>query len=135
VLRALADPASLYVPVWQHKSLIFTGPSPRAVFMGAGAQDAADEPILLGEFRGRAAFALELSAPPANALDGAGFLVGRWQGGELAAPGTTLYRDQSFDAALGEYLRSEAAVLPVAADELEPRFLGTVSRQDLLLAL
>jgi len=56
-----------------------------------------------------------------------------WSGAGRAA--TTLYRDQSFDAALGEYLRSEAAVLPVAADELEPRFLGTVSRQDLLLAL
>jgi H+/Cl- antiporter ClcA len=68
-------------------------------------------------------------------VDRAGFLVGRWQGGELAAPGCTLYRDQSFDAALGEFLRTEAAVLPVVADELEPRFLGTVSRQDLLLAL
>jgi len=68
-------------------------------------------------------------------VDRAGFLVGRWQGGELAAPGTTLYREQSFDAALGEFLRTEAAVLPVVTDELEPRFLGTVSRQDLLLAL
>jgi len=68
-------------------------------------------------------------------VDGAGFLVGRWQGGTLVAPGTVLYRDQSFDAALGEFLRTESSVLPVVTDELEPRFLGTVARQDLLLAL
>jgi NAD+ diphosphatase len=65
--QVLADPATRYVPVWQHKSLIATEQA-TAVLLDSRAGEAADEPILLGEFRGRMVFALELSVPPVIAV-------------------------------------------------------------------
>jgi NAD+ diphosphatase len=66
LVHALTDTETRYVPVWQYKSLISTGDA-SAVLLESRPAEPADEPILLGEFRGRIVFALELSAPPVGA--------------------------------------------------------------------
>jgi NAD+ diphosphatase len=66
--QMLADPQTRYVPVWQHKSLISSGSDSAAVLLESRVGESAGEPILLGEFRGRIVFALEMSAPPASAV-------------------------------------------------------------------
>jgi NAD+ diphosphatase len=83
---ALADPATRFVPVWRHRSLLRHDPAPAAVLvaraaLGAGAPA---ETILLGRVRGAACVAIELNADPPPALAaGAEFADLRLAGGLL----------------------------------------------------
>ncbi len=67
VAAALADPAAQLVPVWRHRSLVRSLPEPQAVLLsGAHAIRAwlDDEALIyLGEFRGRATFAVAVDEP------------------------------------------------------------------------
>ena len=69
VSAALADPATRFVPVWRHRSLLRRMPEPGAVLLAAGAVGALEtaEAILLGRYQGAACFAVEFTgdAPPA----------------------------------------------------------------------
>jgi NAD+ diphosphatase len=71
---ALADPATRFVPVWRSRSLVTREPVPGAVLVGrdALAVVAAEELILLGQFRGAACFVIEFSAEAAPALAASG---------------------------------------------------------------
>lgn len=65
VRAALADPATLFVPVWQTRSSILRNGDFLAAHLVTGAQSFAgidpSEFVLLGEFRGKLAFAVGLS--------------------------------------------------------------------------
>jgi NAD+ diphosphatase len=88
---ALADPATLFVPVWRSRSVVITNGAGRlsAHFIAGGRafsdRDAA-EFILLGEFRSHVCFAVELAgeAPPLTE-PGAEFHDLRLVAGELPA--------------------------------------------------
>lgn len=85
---ALEDPATLFVPVWRSQSLIAQhSGSFTAQFVSGlahfGTPDAS-ELILLGEFRGRLCFAIELPATQSPRLEPAGDFVDlRGVAGEL----------------------------------------------------
>ncbi|HXQ31975.1 MAG TPA: NAD(+) diphosphatase [Steroidobacteraceae bacterium] len=70
---ALGAADSRFVPVWRTQNLIDRGPTPAAVLLPRAALRALDasEAILLGRFRGAAAFAVELmaQAPAVPGLD------------------------------------------------------------------
>ena len=68
---AIAAPGTRFVPVFRSQSLIQTEPEPRAVFWSRGELPvlAADEPIVLGEFRGAPVFAVEVEASRATRAD------------------------------------------------------------------
>lgn len=84
---ALADPATLFVPVWHSRSLVVrTSGSLAAHFVPGEHIDPAmvHESILLGEFRGQLCFAVELTTPEPPALqDAAEFSDLRQIAGEL----------------------------------------------------
>lgn len=65
VAAALADPAALLVPVWRHRSLVRSLPEPQAVLLSGTHAIRAyleDEALIyLGEFRGRATFAVDVN--------------------------------------------------------------------------
>lgn len=65
VRAALADPATLFVPVWQTRNSILRNGDFLTAHLVTGAQPFADidpsEFVLLGEFRGQLAFAVGLS--------------------------------------------------------------------------
>src|SRR5690606_10135209 len=69
---ALADPATLFVPVWQAASPVLIRDGSSTAHLLAGAQAFthlnASQCVLLGEFHGRLCFAVELEQPPAQAL-------------------------------------------------------------------
>ena len=72
VAEALADPGTLIVPLWQARNLVRRSEhSSTAAFIeatqGLRRELGGDEPVLLGRFRGRAVFAVEIVAgsPPA----------------------------------------------------------------------
>ena len=71
---ALADPRTLFVPLWRTHSLVTHGaPSVTAGFITGTQQLGAvdlSQLTLLGEFRGQLAFAVELPAEPSPALAG-----------------------------------------------------------------
>lgn len=64
VAAALADPAAQLVPVWRHRSLVRSLPEPQAVLLSGSHAIRAyleDEALIyLGQFRGRATFAIDL---------------------------------------------------------------------------
>lgn len=64
---ALEDPATLFVPVWRTHNLVMTAGGPVGAHFVAGARTfsgiEAGEFILLGEFRSRYCFAVEIPAP------------------------------------------------------------------------
>jgi NAD+ diphosphatase len=64
VAEALSDPAAQLVPVWRHRSLVRSLPEPQAVLLSGSHAIRAfleDEALIyLGEFRGRATFAIDL---------------------------------------------------------------------------
>jgi len=67
VAAALGDPAAQLVPVWRHRSLVRALPEPQAVLLSGTHAIRAyleDEALIyLGEFRGRATFAVGLDEP------------------------------------------------------------------------
>lgn len=73
VAAALADPAAQLVPVWRHRSLVRSLPEPQAVLLSGSHAIRArleDEALIyLGQFRGRATFAIDLdeSTPDSHA--------------------------------------------------------------------
>ena len=85
---ALSAPATRFVPVWRTQNLLRREPVPAAVLLPRAALQAFDpaEAILLGRFRGEAAFAIELDAATAPATDpGCEFTDLRLAGGLLPA--------------------------------------------------
>lgn len=64
VAEALVDPAAQLVPVWRHRSLVRSLPEPQAVLLSGHHAIRAyleDEALIyLGEFRGRATFAVDV---------------------------------------------------------------------------
>ena len=67
VAAALQDPAAQLVPVWRHRSLVRSLPEPQAVLLSGSHAIRAyleDEALIyLGQFRGRATFAVDLDEP------------------------------------------------------------------------
>ena len=88
VAEALGDPATRFVPVWRTQNLIGRGTEPDALLLPRTALRAFEPSaaILLGRFRGAAAFAIELdaAAPAPPALEG-DFIDLRLAGGLLPA--------------------------------------------------
>lgn len=89
---ALGDPGSLLVPVWRSRSLLTRGELGWVARLVDSrtelrAQVPDTELVLLGLFRGRACFAVDIDgeAPPAGLPEGATFEDLRLAGGELPA--------------------------------------------------
>lgn len=85
---ALENPATLFVPLWRTQSLIARSATSFSAQFIAGLQQLGDvesvEPILLGEFRGRLCFAVELpAAQPPQLQEMAEFCDLRGVAGEL----------------------------------------------------
>lgn len=71
--RALADPESAYVAVWHNRNLIGGGAHAEAVFLKRGQlPPPAAPPVLLGEYGGRACFAVDLGVGDEAPLTGLG---------------------------------------------------------------
>lgn len=88
VAAALASDRARLVPVWRSRSLILREPSPAAALLpvSPALRDLLPPsgPILLGEFSGAVAFAVELDAPePPVLLEGAEFVDLRLSAGLL----------------------------------------------------
>jgi NAD+ diphosphatase len=90
IAAALASGRSRLVPVWRNRSLIVREPAPAAALLPLSPELRSmlppAEPILLGEFAGTIAFAVELSTPEPPALAaGAEFVDLRLAAGLLDA--------------------------------------------------
>jgi NAD+ diphosphatase len=87
---AVADPASLLVPVWRSKNLLRRAGDTWSADLPAVADDRwrdvqASELVLLGRFRGRVCFAAEFDGESAPTVSGSTFEDLRAVGGELRA--------------------------------------------------
>jgi NAD+ diphosphatase len=125
VAAALADPGTLIVPLWQSRNLVRrTGHACCAAFIEAAHEIRGALPegefVLLGRFRGRTCFAVELPGDPAPAavpeasfedLRGTGGLLSQEEAGLLAyARAMILWRQRHrFCGACGAPTRSESA--------------------------
>ncbi len=125
VAAALADPGTLIVPLWQARNLVHRGEHAcTAAFLDVTHEIRAslrdDELVLLGQFRGRACFAVDLAAeaPPAllpeasfEDLRGTGGLLALDEAGLLAyARAMVLWRQRHhFCGTCGAPTRSQSA--------------------------